>query len=126
MKERGKSWLVGLVLLFVGAAVGYAWPQSTASPNSETGVVTTVSPDSAASGTQFSFKPKGSSSAQTLMIFRSTPWETAAGHWYYKGTATLPTCLVQGDSKITVGVVTVHAVSSAPSRQLVAWIECTS
>jgi hypothetical protein len=113
---------VSAVLLLIGAAVGYTWPQSTASPNSETGTVVTVTADPASSATHFTFKPKGSDSTQSLVYFPSTPWQaTSQATWSSTGD---PPCLVTGDHDITIGVITADNVGSAPGGPMVVWVEC--
>jgi hypothetical protein len=121
MRTRARSWIWGVVLLAIGAIVGYAWPQNNASPSSENGVVTAVSPNLAASDTHFSFRPKGGS-PQDLVLYPATPWQaTSSAEWTHTGT---PSCLVKGEKNITVGVVNIHAVNTAPGGLMVAWVEC--
>lgn len=124
LKKQGRSWLVSAALIAVGALVGYALPQNTASPASDIGTVTSVSPASGGAGTELVFKPKVGA-RQSFRIDDSTPWQgKPSGTWNTTGR---PPCLVPGSAKpnhVTLGVVNVHAVGSAPGATIVAWIEC--
>jgi hypothetical protein len=122
MRARARSWIWGIVLLAIGAVVGYAWPQNNVSPSSVNGMVTAVTPNPVASDTTFMFQPKGSKKPEKLVLFPATPWQvTSSAGWTHAGT---PTCLVKGDDKITVGLVHVHSVASAPGGLMVTWVEC--
>jgi len=127
LQTRGRSWLVSGVLLAIGVAVGYALPQNNVSPKSETGTVSPVSPapgKTSGPGTMFVFKTS-SGSKQTFRFVESTPWQVnKSGRWNWTGT---PPCLTPQrgtSSKVTLGVVNIHAVDTAPGRLMVAWIEC--
>lgn len=122
--QRARRLSVGVVMLVVGGVVGYALPQSNASPSSETGTVTSVGNSTKDAGIRFTFKPnKGP--AQNLRLQDATPWQgTPSGKWHSKGQ---PSCIVPGSpttTTATLGVVTARAVGSAPGRPIVVWVEC--
>jgi hypothetical protein len=123
--KRGQRWAVGLLMLAIGAAIGYALPQSTASPKSVVGTVISVGKDAGGGGVPFVFKPDGSTKTVSYMYENPTPWlPQPSGTWKSNGQ---PSCLVPGSTKpvrATLGVVTVSSVSSAPGGPLVVWIEC--
>jgi hypothetical protein len=124
LQTRGRSWLVSGALLAVGVAVGYALPQSNVSPKSETGTVSPAPSATSGPGTMFVFKTK-SGSKQTFRFVESTPWQVSkSGKWNWTG---IPPCLTPQtgtSSKVTLGVVNIHAVDTAPGRTMVAWVEC--
>lgn len=115
---------MGAVMLLLGGVVGYALPQSNASPTSESGSVTSVGNTSISAGTSFHFKP-AKSPAEPLLLQNATPWQgKPSGPWHLKG---LPTCIVPGTTtptKATLGIVTARSIGSAPGRQIVVWVEC--
>jgi hypothetical protein len=122
--QRARRLTVGVVMLVVGGVVGYALPQSNASPSSETGSVTSVGNVTTDAGLRFSFTPaKGK--PQILRLQNPTPWQkTASGQWLSKGQ---PSCLIAGSTtpvKVTLGIVTAEAVGSAPGGPIVVWVEC--
>jgi hypothetical protein len=122
--QRARRLTVGAVMLVLGGVVGYALPQSNASPSSETGLVTSVGNVTTDAGLRFSFTPaKGK--PQNLLLQDATPWQkTAAGRWFSRGQ---PSCLMAGQTKpvkVTLGIVTARAVGSAPGRPIVVWVEC--
>ncbi|HUZ52184.1 MAG TPA: hypothetical protein VMU94_06615 [Streptosporangiaceae bacterium] len=122
--QRARRLSVGVVMLVLGGVVGYALPQSNASPSSETGSVTSVGSTTKDAGLRFSFTAaKGT--PQNLRLQDATPWQkTPTGRWYSTGQ---PTCLAAGSTtpvKVTLGVVTARAVGSAPGRPIVVWVEC--
>lgn len=124
VRKRGRSWLTGAALIAVGVLAGQAVPHSIASPRTETGMVTLVSPMSGTSGARFWFKPRGGT-RQSYRFDVPTPWQaTPAGAWHDSGR---PSCLVPRSAKprrITLGVVSVQPVGTAPGRQLVVWVQC--
>src|SRR5215472_4416890 len=124
LQTRGRSWLVSGLLLAIGAAVGYALPQSAVSPKSEIGTVAAAPGTTSGQGITFVFTP-ASGSKQTFRFVESTPWQLKqSGKWNWTGT---PPCLTpqKGTSgKVTIGVVNIHPVDVAPGRPLVAWVEC--
>ena len=110
-------------MLGIGGAIGYALPQHTASPRSAAGTVTSVSKDVGGSGVHFAFRPDGTTKAVNYMLEDPTPWQ-ANGSWHANGQ---PSCLVPGStkpSKVTLGLVTVSSVGSAPGGSVVVWVEC--
>lgn len=122
--QRARRLTVGVVMLVLGGVVGYALPQSSASPSSEIGLVTSVGNATTDAGLRFSFTAtKGK--PQNLRFQDATPWQaTASGRWYYTGR---PACLRPGTTgrvKVTLGIVTAQAVGSAPGGPLVVWVEC--
>ena len=122
--QRARRLTVGAVMLVLGGVVGYALPQSNASPSSESGSITSVGNTTTDAGLRFSFTAtKGK--PQNLRFQDATPWQkTASGRWFYKGR---PTCLVPGTTgsvKVTLGIVTARAVGSAPGGPIVVWVEC--
>ena len=122
--QRGRRVVVGAVMLVLGGVVGYALPQSNASPASDSGKVTSVGNTTKDAGTPFDFQPtKGP--RESLLLQDGTPWQdTPAGLWHKKG---LPTCIVPGPTtpmKATLGIVTARSVGSAPGRSIVVWVEC--
>lgn len=124
MMQRARRLTVGFVMLVLGGVVGYALPQSNASPSSETGSVTSVGNTTTDAGLRFSFTAtKGK--PQSLRLQDATPWQkTSSGRWYSKGQ---PSCLIAGSTtpvKVTLGVVTARPVGSAPGRPIVVWVEC--
>ncbi len=124
LQTRGRSWLVSGVLLAAGVVVGYALPQSTVSPMSETGTVSPAPAKKGVPGTMFVFTAK-SGGKQTFSFLPSTPWQlTKSAEWNWTGT---PPCLTKQNGtsgKITIGVVNIHPVGAAPGRTMVAWVEC--
>ncbi|SRR6266567_6360144 len=122
--QRARRLTVGVVMLVLGAVVGYALPQSNASPSSEVGSVTSVGNTTTDAGLRFSFTAvKGQ--PQSLRFQDATPWQgTASGRWNDRGR---PTCLVPGTTspvKVTLGIVTARSVGSAPGGPIVVWVEC--
>ena len=122
--QRGRRVVVGAVMLVLGGVVGYALPQSNASPASDSGKVTSVGNTTQDAGTPFEFQPaKGQ--GESLLLQDGTPWQDRpSGPWHRKG---LPTCIVPGTKtpmKATLGIVTARPVGSAPGRPVVVWVEC--
>lgn len=122
--QRARRLSVGVVMLLVGGVVGYALPQSNASPSSETGTVTSVGNSTKDAGLQLAFKPnKGPT--QDLRLQDATPWQgTPSGKWHPNGR---PSCIKPGSTTpatATLGVVTARAVGSAPGGRIVVWVEC--
>ena len=122
--QRGKRWAVGLLMLVIGGAIGYALPQSTASPNSEAGTVTSVSKNQGSAGIQFTFMPNGAAKTVSYTLESPTPWQQQPSGSWRNGQ---PSCLIPGStkqSKVTLGVVTISSVGSAPGGSVVVWVEC--
>ena len=121
MTQRLRTWFVGAVLVVIGVFVGYLLPQNTASPKSEAGTVTSVHA-SASGEVRFAFKTTGPKGTQTSYGLEDpTPWQAKpSGPWHAGGH---PGCLTTG-AKVTVGVIAVHPVGSAPGNPMVVWIEC--
>lgn len=123
--QRAKRWGVGLLMVAVGAAIGVALPNHTASPNAAVGTVTSVNNPTGGSPIQFTFKPKGATSTTNYTLENPTPWQQQAnGSWHTTGQ---PSCLVLGSTTpvpVTLGVVAISGVGSAPGGSLVAWVEC--
>jgi hypothetical protein len=122
--QRGRRLVVGAVMLLLGGVIGYALPQSNASPASEAGSVLSVGHPTTGSGILFDFKPaKGLK--ETFQLQADTPWQgKPSGRWHPRGQ---PACVVPGSTTptaATLGVVTVRPVGSAPGRSIVAWVEC--
>jgi len=124
MQQAARSWLTWGAILVLGVLVGHALPASSASPKSETGVATGITPGTSGSGSSFVFQTKGIA-AQNLQLRDRTPWQAVpGGAWHSSGQ---PTCLVPGSatpSKVTLGLITVSPVGSAPGETIVAWVEC--
>jgi len=122
--QRARRLSVGAVMLVLGGVVGYALPQSNASPSSEVGSITSVGNTTTDAGLRFSFTPdKGK--PEPLRLQDATPWQkTSTGRWIPTGQ---PACLVAGSTtpvRVTLGIVTARAVGSAPGRPIVVWVEC--
>ena len=149
IQSRGRSWLVGGVLIAIGVAVGYALPQSSASPQSEVGTVApyTGKTSTVRPGEEFTFTPKNGTK-QNYWFVSSVPWQASStSKWVYKGT---PPCLTfapmsrsasrakssktksaspspsptSAPDQVTLGLVNVHGVGSAPGGEMVVWVEC--
>jgi hypothetical protein len=123
--QRARRWGVGLLMLAIGAAIGYALPQSTASPRTSTGTVTSVSKATSGSEVQFMFRPKGASQTVPYTLEDPTPWRQQANSQW--STVGAPPCLKPGSSTptpVTLGVVSISSVGSAPGGQMVVWVEC--
>jgi hypothetical protein len=123
--QRMRGWLIGAVLLVVGVLVGYALPQNSVSPKSEVGKVTSVHGGLGSAGARIEFKAKGVKGFDRYMLQDPTPWQAKPnGAWHNSGQ---PSCLVPGSTTpvtATLGVISVHAVGSAPGNPMVVWIEC--
>jgi hypothetical protein len=123
--QRLRNWFIGAVLIIVGAAVGYALPSSTVSPKSEVGEVLSVRGSIGSAGAGFTFKAKGATGSVRYRLEDPTPWQANShGTWHSTGQ---PACLVPGSKKkvrVTLGVVKVEPVGSAPGNPTVVWIEC--
>src|SRR5258708_36418749 len=119
LRKLGRSWLIGVTLIAVGAVVGYALPQNTVSPKSEVGMVTSARPAPAGDGTAtiVSFTPRGGT-RQTLLINDFTPWQgKQSGPWSHVSEAPCPS-ISATPGPVTLGDVTIHAVRS-PSRRAI-------
>lgn len=124
LQKRGRSWLVSLLLIGLGVVVGYALPASSVSPKSEVGTILSSAAHATGPSTSFVFKAKAGT-RQTFRFVNSTPWQvTSGGKWNHLG---VPPCLTSPSGKpnsVTVGVVNIHSVDSAPGQMMVAWLEC--
>jgi len=122
--QRGRRLFVGAVMLVLGGIVGYALPQSSASPSSQTGSVQSVGNSSGDAGVVFEFKP-AKDSPKRFLLQSGTPWQdNPSGQWHSKG---LPSCIVPGTTtptKATLGIITASSVGSAPERPIVVWVKC--
>jgi hypothetical protein len=127
MGKQLRSWIVYAVLVVVGVLVGYALPQSSVSPKSETGTVTNVQGSVGDLGSHVAFLTKGVKGKVTYPMRDQVPWQAVkGGSWHQSGQ---PSCLVPGSAKpvkVTLGVITVDAVGSAPGGPMVVWVECYS
>src|SRR5215469_10461777 len=98
-------------MIGIGAAIGYALPQSTASPRTAVGTVMSVTKPATGTAVQFAFKPKGATSIVQYTYESPTPWQQQAnGTWHLTGQ---PSCLVPGSTTptpVTLGVVTISSV----------------
>jgi hypothetical protein len=129
--QRARTGFVWVVLVAVGALVGYSWPSNSASPQSLAGTVIFVNPNAGGSGlpgavATFRFKPK-KGAVETFTIEYPLQWQgSPTGRWHHAGE---PACLVPGSSRhvrVTLGVVHVSEVGGAPGGPFVTWIECYS
>jgi hypothetical protein len=104
--------------------VGYALPSNSVSPKSEIGVVKVVGGSLSSENANFTFKQTGPKTKTVRYFIEDpTPWQAKSGaRWDHHGK---PACLKPG-AKVTIGVVSVRAVSSAPGRLMVVWVECYS
>jgi hypothetical protein len=131
MMQRGRRLAVGVVFLVLGGIVGYTWPESTATPNSEKGAVISVGNVTANAGLRFTFRPADAKAKkepdQKLLLQDPTPWQAAPGRpWRYRG---LPPCLVAGSTTstpVTIGVASLRGTGALANRSVVAWVECYS
>lgn len=125
MQQRFRTWLVGAVLIIVGVLVGYALPTNSVSPKSEVGNVMSVSGSIGSANAGLEFKTKGVHGLVHYMLENPTPWQaTPNGTWHNTGQ---PSCLQPGSTtavKVTLGVISVHSVGSAPGNPMIVWIEC--
>lgn len=124
--QRGRRLTVGVVMLVLGGVVGYAWPQSSATPGAQQGAVTSVGNPVASGGTRFTFQPsKAKAPAENLIFQNATPWRAKPdSKWRNRG---LPPCLVPGapaKPAATIGVVSVSGTGGLQGRSVVAWVEC--
>jgi len=153
LQKRGRSLAVNGLLIGLGVVVGYALPQNSVSPTSDTGIVTSAA--AGGGGITFSFTPK-SGPKETLRYLGSTPWQAKpSGRWSTSG---MPSCLLPSvvaasvtkpsgkpaagrsrsataspgasspatgpADRVTIGVVNVTSVGSAPGGHVIAWVEC--
>ena len=125
MQQRARTWLIGAVLIVVGVLVGYALPQNTVSPKSEVGFIMSVHGSIASASAGIEFKTKSVQGLVYYSLEDPTPWQAQPnGTWHKSGQ---PSCLVPGaitPVKVTLGVISVHPVGSAPGNPMVVWIEC--
>jgi hypothetical protein len=121
MTARLRTWLIGAALIVVGVIVGYALPQNSVSPKAEAGTVVSVKGQLGGPKASLTFKATGVSAPVTYPLDAPTPWQTKSGAtWHSTGT---PSCLTPG-SKVTLGVVNVDGVGSAPGGERIIWVEC--
>jgi hypothetical protein len=125
MQQRMRGWLIGAVLIVVGVLVGYALPQNSVSPKSEVGNVMSVHGSVGSASAGIDFKTKGVAGLVHYKLEDPTPWQAKPnGAWHNSGQ---PSCLVPDSTtptKVTLGVISVHPVGSAPGNPMVVWIEC--
>jgi len=125
MQERARTWLIGAVLIVIGVLVGYALPQNSVSPKSEVGKIMSVHGSIGSAGAGIEFKTKGVTGLVHYALEDPTPWQAKPnGAWHQSGQ---PSCLVPDSKtpvKVTLGVISVHAVGSAPGNPMIVWIEC--
>ena len=119
--QRGRRLGVGVVMLVLGGIVGYAWPQSSATPGSQKGEVTAVGNPVANVGVRFTFQPaKAKSPSEQFLLQNGTPWRAKPDRpWRSKG---LPPCMVPGapaTAAATIGVVGVRGTAGAQGRSVV-------
>ncbi|HEX9031762.1 MAG TPA: hypothetical protein VF834_07925 [Streptosporangiaceae bacterium] len=125
IKKQGRSWIVSAALIAAGAVVGYNLPQHAASPMSDVGTVTKVSP-ALGSQTAITFQPKKGSIQHFTVYGPATPWRAAkSGGWNYSSS---PPCLTPGSAgqgKVTLGVIDVQEGTDSPrGGPIVAWVAC--
>jgi hypothetical protein len=121
MTARLRTWLIGAALIVVGVIVGYALPQNSVAPKSEAGTVLSVKGHLGNPTASLRFKPTGATGPVTYPLDSPTPWQPKSGAtWNTSGT---PACLTPG-SKVTLGVINVDGVGSAPSGERIIWVEC--
>ncbi len=121
MTQRLRNWLIGAVLVVVGVLVGYALPQHTASPKSETGTITQVRGAMGGKGATLVFKEKGQRGTVSFPMQDPIPWQAnSSGGWHGSGQ---PSCLASG-TKVTLGVITVHSNGSTPGGPMIVWVKC--
>ena len=120
-----RGWLLGAVLIVVGVLVGYALPQNSVSPKSEVGKVMSVQGSVGSASAGIEFTTKGVAGLVHYRLEDPTPWQAKPnGAWHNTGQ---PSCLVPDSTtptKVTLGVISVHPVGSAPGNPMVVWIEC--
>lgn len=125
MQQRVRSWVISAVLLVVGVLVGYALPQNSVSPKSEVGKVMSVHGSVGSGDAGIEFKTKGVTGLVRYALENPTPWQAKPnGTWHPSGQ---PSCLVPDSKtpvKVTLGVISVHPVGSAPGNPMIVWIEC--
>lgn len=125
--DRLRNWLIGAVLIVIGVIVGYLLPQNNVSPKSEVGTVMSVHGSMGTVGASLDFKTKGVTGLVKYMLQNPTPWEASPnGKWHNTGQ---PSCLKAGSTspvKVTLGVISVKPVGSAPGNPMIVWIECYS
>jgi hypothetical protein len=123
--QRLRNWFIGAVLVIVGVAVGYALPSNTVSPKSEVGELISVRGGIGSATAGITFKAKGATGSVRYHLEDPTPWLAKPhGTWHMSGQ---PSCLVPGSKKrvrVTLGVIQVEPVGSAPGNPTVVWIEC--
>jgi hypothetical protein len=131
MMQRGRRLAVGVVMLGLGGILGYAWPESTATPSSEKGAVIAVGNATADAGLRFTFRPADARAKkapdQNFLLQDATPWQAGPSRpWRYQG---FPPCLIPGSTAstpVTLGVVSVRGIGALANRSVVAWVECYS
>jgi len=83
VKQRGRSWLIGVALIVVGVLVGQAIPRDTAAPAAESGTLTSATKGAGGSGTAIVFQYKGS--RQTFTLGDRTPWQGQQADLHARG-----------------------------------------
>jgi hypothetical protein len=122
--QRGRRFVVGVVMLGLGGVIGFALPKSSAAPRVETGTITSVDNATQNAGVHFTVKVKKVDQPEQFRWQEATPWRDKSGKWHRKG---MPACLIPGSTtptKVTVGLVDVAAVNSAPGGTVVVWVKC--
>jgi hypothetical protein len=125
MQQRARSWFISAVLVVIGVIVGYLLPQNNVSPRSEVGKVVSVHGSIGGAKAGIYFKTKGVKGLIRYALENPTPWQASPNaKWHFSGQ---PSCLKPGSRtpvKVTLGVITVKPVNSAPGSLMVVWIEC--
>ncbi len=127
MQQRVRTWFISAVLVVIGVVVGYLLPQNNVSPKSEVGKVMSVHGSIGGVNAGIYFKTKGVKELVRYPLVDPTPWQANPNaKWHYSGQ---PSCLKPGSRTpvdVTLGVITVKPVNSAPGSSMVVWIECYS
>ncbi|MDR2986217.1 MAG: hypothetical protein LBV34_15385 [Nocardiopsaceae bacterium] len=122
--QRGRRFVVGVVMLGLGGVIGFALPKSSAAPRVETGTITSVNNATQNAGIHFAVKVKKVDQPEQFWWRDATPWRDKTGQWHREGR---PACLIPGSTaavKVTVGLVDVAAANSAPGGTVVVWLKC--
>jgi hypothetical protein len=118
--QRSRRLLTGAVMLLVGGLIGWALPHHSASAQSEQGTVSAVTAGHGGAATMFTFTPVG---GQPIRVWAPPVWQvTQSGPWRTTGTAP---CLIKGKT-VTLGLVDVSTINSAPGNWIVSSITCDS
>src|SRR5258708_36630557 len=110
--EGGRRLLGGAVMVVVGGVVGYALPESNASPTSASGSLISVGNATKDAGILLDFQPaKGP--RESLQLQDATPWQgTAAGPWHMKGQPPSTGPRTTPRTQMTLGIVTARSRGS--------------